>query len=428
MIYSEAVDYYNGLSRHGMKLGLERIEELLHKIGEPDKGQRFIHIAGTNGKGSIANFIHSMLSASGCKVGLYTSPHLIRINETIKIGNEYISNAEFANLTAQVKKVIESDCSLSLEEFTYYEVLTAAAILYFKQQECDFVILEVGLGGRLDATNVIKSPLVSVISKISYDHMNVLGNSIEAITTEKAGIIKDNGLVVLSPQEFDGVQPIIEAFCRKHNASLKPVNEKELSIHSESSAFEQSFDYKDIKNIKIQLLGRHQISNAITAVEVIRALKEHGINLKEEDILNGLAATKWPCRLELISKTPKIFIDGAHNIDGINAVADFFKTNYKDKKIKFIFGVLRDKNYKEMVEIIAPLAESIFTVSPNSDRALSAEELSKVVMEHNVYTKPFDSIEDAVNFTLAQAGDEAVLCICGSLYYVGEARDLIINR
>lgn len=427
MNYNEAVSYYDNLSRYGMKLGLERIGQLLEKVGSPHKEQKYIHIAGTNGKGSIANFTHNVLVDAGYKVGLYTSPHLIKLNETIKVDKDFISDEEFAQITSRIKNVIQSDSYLSREEFTYYEVLTASALMYFQEKGCDLVILEVGLGGRLDATNVIEKPLVSVISKISYDHMNVLGNTIEEITGEKAGIIKDNSLVVLSPQEFGEVQSIVESVCDKHKATLRYVDIKEVCTHNCSTEFQQCFDYKNIKDIKIRLLGKHQIANASTAIEVILGLKGLGITISEGSILRGLFNTSWQCRLELVINEPKVFIDGAHNIDGINTVIDFFKTTYKDRKIKFIFGVLKDKSYKEMVGRIAPLAESIFTVSPKSDRALDAEELSKVVMEHNINTKAFIGIKEAVHFTLSQAEKEDIICICGSLYYVGEARNLLVK-
>ena len=428
MNYNEAVSYYDNLSKFGAKLGLERISALSAKVGSPHKEQKYIHIAGTNGKGSIANYTHNILVEAGYKAGLYTSPHLVKFNETIKVNSDFISDEEFAEITSKVKSAVEADEYLRHEELTYFEILTASALLYFQEKNCDFVILEVGLGGRLDATNVIEKPLVSVISKISYDHMNVLGNTIEEIAGEKAGIIKDSRPVVLSPQEFDAVKPIVEKVCEKHNASLTFVNEKEIGIRSQYTEGEQSFDYKGIKKATIKLLGKHQIFNAATAIEAIYSLQGYGISIDEKNIIKGLYNTSWQCRLELISKKPRIFVDGAHNIDGINAIVDFFNTNYKNHKVKFIFGVLKDKDYKEMVGRIAPLAEHIYTVSPKNDRALNAEVLSKIVAEHGIGTKAFNSIEEVVNSTLSQASGEDIICICGSLYYVGEARKLIINR
>ncbi|MBM7871795.1 dihydrofolate synthase/folylpolyglutamate synthase [Clostridium pascui] len=427
MDYNEVMNYYENLGCSKINLGLERISKLLRELGSPDKGQKYIHIAGTNGKGSIANYTYNILMDAGYKVGIYTSPYLIKMNEVIKAGSECISDDDFARITSYVKNVIESSPSLNKEGVTSFEILTAVALLYFYEKKCDFVILEVGLGGRLDATNVIEKPLVSVISKIGYDHVNILGNEIEDIAREKAGIIKDNSVVVLSPQDFETVPPIIQSYCNKHDASLNCVNKEEIFIHNNEGVLEQIFDYKDIKNLKIKLLGKHQIDNAATAIEVILALKKYGFNIDETNLVNGLINTRWQCRLELISTEPKIFIDGAHNVDGINTVAEFFKANFKGQKIKFIFGVLKDKNYKEMLDKIAPISESIFTVSPKNERALDAQTLSEVIKEHNIETKACSSIEEAIDLILSESVDDSIICICGSLYYVGEARSLIMQ-
>lgn len=427
MNYNEVMSYYENLSYNKINLGLERISKLLRELGNPDKGQKYIHIAGTNGKGSIANYTYNILVEAGYKVGIYTSPYLIKMNEAIKVGSEFISDDDFARITSNVKNVIESSPSSNKEGLTCFEILTAVAFLYFYENKCDFVILEVGLGGRLDATNVIEKPLVSVISKIGYDHVNILGNEIEDITREKAGIIKDNSVVVLSPQDFQTVPLLIKSYCDKHNTSLNCVNKEEIFVHNNQNELEQIFDYKYIKNLQIKLLGKHQIDNAATAIEVVLALKKYGFNIDESNLVNGLINTRWQCRLELISAKPKIFIDGAHNVDGINTVAEFFKTNFKGEKIKFIFGVLKDKNYKEMIDKIAPISESILTVSPKNERALDAQILSEVIKEYNIRTKACSSVEEAIDLVLSESVDSSIICICGSLYYVGEARNLIMQ-
>lgn len=427
MNYNEVMNYYENLGCSKINLGLERISRLLRELGSPDKSQKYIHIAGTNGKGSIANYTYNILVDAGYKVGIYTSPYLIKMNEVIKAGSECISDDDFARITSHVKSVIESSPSLNKEGLTSFEILTAVALLYFYEKKCDFVILEVGLGGRLDATNVIEKPLVSVISKIGYDHVNILGNEIEDIAKEKAGIIKDNSVVVLSPQDFEAVSYVIKSYCDKYNATLNYVNREEIFVHNNQNELEQIFDYKDIKNLKIKLLGKHQINNAATAIEVVLALEKYGFNIDKSNLVNGLINTRWQCRLELVSTKPKIFIDGAHNVDGINTVAEFFKTNFKGKKIKFIFGVLKDKNYKEMIGKIAPIAESIFTVSPKNERALDAQTLSEAIKEYNIKTKACSSIEEAIDLVLWESVDSSIICICGSLYYVGEARNLIMQ-
>lgn len=427
MNYNEVMNYYEDLSCNKINLGLERISKLLRELGSPDKGQKYIHIAGTNGKGSIANYTYNILVDAGYKVGIYTSPYLIKMNEVIKAGSECISDDDFARITSHVRSVIESSPSLNKEGLTSFEILTAVAFLYFYEKKCDFIILEVGLGGRLDATNVIEKPLVSVISKIGYDHVNILGNQIEDIAKEKAGIIKDNSVVVLSPQDFQTVPLLIKSYCDKHNTSLNCINKEEIFVHNNQNELEQMFDYKDIKNLKIKLLGKHQVNNAVTAIEVVLALKKYGFNIDKSNLVNGLINTRWQCRLELVSEKPKIFIDGAHNVDGINTVAEFFKENFKGEKIKFIFGVLKDKNYKEMIDKIAPISESIFTVSPKNERALDAETLCEVIEEYNIKTKACSGIKEAIDLVLSESVDSSIICICGSLYYVGEARNLIMQ-
>jgi dihydrofolate synthase/folylpolyglutamate synthase len=429
MDYKEALEYYNSLNARGMKFGLDRIRLLMNYLSDPDKVLRIIHVAGTNGKGSVIAFTSSILSKAGYQVGAYTSPHLLRINETIRIGNENISDSDFARIIFEIKSVTESNQDLKDAELSSFEILTVVAMQYFKENKCDFVLLEVGLGGRLDATNVITYPLISVITKIAYDHVGILGHDIESITREKAGIIKGNSMVVLSTQDYNGALEIVKERCSSLNSQLIQVDRNNVKIkNSTCSTFEQVFNYKHLKNIKISLLGTHQIFNAATAIEIIFALAKYGFNINEKDIFNGLKDAYWPCRLELIRTNPMIIIDAAHNVDGVEALVDYLTlVAPKNKKITFIFGVLKDKNYIEMIEKIVPLAQNIITVTPNNSRALEATELAEIISGYGITAIASNNIEEAVKLGIAQAKQDSVICIFGSLFYVGEAREILVG-
>lgn len=456
MDYKEALEYYNSLNVRGMKFGLDRIRLLMNYLSDPDKVLRIIHVAGTNGKGSVIAFTSSILSKAGYQVGAYTSPHLLRINETIRIGNENISDSDFARIIFEIKSVTESNQDLKDAELSSFEILTVVAMQYFKENKCDFVLLEVGLGGRLDATNVITSPLISVITKIAYDHVGILGHDIESITREKAGIIKGNSIVVLSSQDYSEVLTIVKERCQDLNSQLILVDSLssedfnsscstlEHPFSSSSPSSGQAFNYKHLENIKIKLLGTHQIYNAATAIEIIFALTKYGIEINEKDIYDGLKEAYWSCRLELIRTNPMIIIDAAHNVDGVEALVDYLtlvapkniiNNEIKSKKITFIFGVLKDKNYIEILEKIVPIAERIITVTPNNSRALAAKTLAEIIKEYGVESVACDSVQDAIKLSIegneelgiAQAKQNSVICIFGSLFYVGEAREILVG-
>lgn len=448
MNYKEAIKYYVSLNVRGMKPGLERIRLLMNYLGNPDRELRIIHVAGTNGKGSVIAFTSGILSKAGYKVGAYTSPHLLRINETIRIGSENISDNDFARIILQIKNLIEVKADLRDAELTSFEILTVVAIQYFNEKKCDIVILEAGLGGRSDATNVIISPLISVITKIAYDHVGLLGHDIESIAREKAGIIKKNSISILSIQESIEVSKIVKNHCIALNSRLIQIDRNDFKIdYSSCSTSVQVFNYKHLENIKISLLGTHQIYNAATAIEIVFALSECGVVVNEKNIFDGLKDAYWPCRLELMRTNPMIIIDAAHNVDGVQALVDYLRAlltvknekkeqcEYSDKKATFIFGVLKDKNYIDMVETIIPVAKQVITVTPASDRALDAKTLAEIAAGYGVTAVACESIQDAVKlsiegnegFGILQANQDSVICIFGSLTYVGEAREIINN-
>lgn len=421
MEYKQAMEYIHDVNKFGSKLGLDRIRDLLEQMENPQNKLKFIHVGGTNGKGSTVSFISSILKEAGYKVGIYTSPCIHRFSERIKINNTEISEKDIARIISSIKPKIDFLINNGTEALTEFEIVTAMAFQYFYEQNCDFVVLEVGLGGRLDSTNIIDSSEVSVITTINYDHMDVLGDTLPKIANEKAGIIKDNGSVVLYPQE-KAVEEVFDKICRKHNAKLHKVDFSTLKILN-SDISVQKFNFENYESLKISLLGIHQVQNAIVAIKTIEILNSKGYDVSEQALRDGLEKAKWPGRLEIVNKKPLFLIDGAHNIEGVKTLANNLKNLFPNKKITFIAGVLKDKDYKSMMEVIIPVAERFITVEPNNSRALSSKELEKYLKEQGIKAIDGGKVKEAVELALKSISDEEVICAFGSLYYIGEVRE-----
>lgn len=414
MTYNEALEYIHSVEWLGSRPGLSRTQELLGKLGNPEKDMRFIHIAGTNGKGSTCAMLDSILREAGYKVGLYTSPYIVRFNERMRINGESISDDELAELVSVIKPIADD----MEDKPTEFEIITAIAFLYYKRNECDVVVLEVGMGGRLDSTNVIESPLVSVITGIALDHTAVLGNTVSAIATEKAGIIKSGRPVVYGGRD-DVAFDVIAYKAFETSSSLVRVNHSAIAVKS-MDVTGTVFDYDGMTNIKLSLCGGYQPENASTVIETIRALNEKGFCVSEEAMRDGFAKTKWRARFELLNNEPIVIFDGSHNIQGITAAANSIKQFFGNDKVLLLMGVLADKDYHDMVGILAPLASRTFTITPPSPRALSSKELSKVFFEYNVDSLPFDTIDEGVSAAFAQAKTQNMpLVMLGSLYMYG---------
>lgn len=427
MEYQEALDYIHGTLKFGSKLGLHNIACLLKLMGEPHKKLKYVHVAGTNGKGSTVAFISSILAESGYKTGIFTSPYLERFTERIKINDTEISESDLARITGFVKSKVEAMVAEGENHPTEFEIVTAIAFQYYYEKECDIVVLEVGLGGRLDSTNVIDSPLVSVITTISYDHMGILGNSISQIAAEKAGIIKYCSDVVIYPQLAEA-EAVIMKKAQEMNADIKIADFSSINI-KEYSADGQVFNYKFedgevLNSLKISLLGDHQVKNAVLAINAVRVLKDKGIKITEASIRSGLEKARWSGRLEVLSKKPIIIIDGAHNAEGAQSLSDSLRKYFPKMDKIFIFGVLGDKEYDKIIKAVIPTAKAVITVSPKSDRALKAGELANLVKGYcnNVFIS--DTIEDAVRTSLQIVSDSDLICCFGSLYYIGEIRSM----
>lgn len=427
MNFEQTVYYIENTMRFGCRPGLERTARLLELLGNPHKKIRCIHIAGTNGKGSTTAIISNILKAAGYRVGTYTSPHLYKITERMTINGEQISEEHFvkyANLVIDKMKYMEEN---NMEVPTQFEMLTAMAFLYFEELKVDAAVVEVGLGGMYDATNVIDSVL-AVITSISYDHTDILGDTIEKIAIEKAGIIKENMTVILYPQLYKEAERIIEEKCREKNARLIKVEAEQAKL-TEFDILGQSFNYsyegQRLDNLKVPLLGDHQIKNSTVAVTAAIELSKLGFDIEEEHIRDGLATVVWPCRLSVVSKDPFIIIDGAHNEDGVNSLKAAITKYLSNRKVILVIGMLGDKNYSYAVQELAPLAYKLIASEPISPRALKAEEMARIIKKYNDNVEAEADIIQAIEKAKKLADRGSVVLICGSLYLAGSAYEYL---
>ncbi|HAS74421.1 MAG TPA: bifunctional folylpolyglutamate synthase/dihydrofolate synthase [Clostridiales bacterium UBA8960] len=425
MTYEEAIAFIHGTYKFGSKLGLENIKTLLEGLGSPQDDLKFIHVAGTNGKGSTSAFLHSILIESGYKTGLYTSPFIETFNERMRVDHELITSHELAELTQMVKEKVELMVEKGHQHPTEFEVVTAIAMLYFKKHACDLVVLEVGLGGRLDATNVIKTPLVSVVTPIDFDHTEYLGNTLREIATEKAGIIKEGGITVSYPQAMEAMS-VISQKCSEYANKLVTADFEALKI-KDISFGTLNFEYKK-NQYEIGLFAPYQAENAALAIEVVNQLKEvYHYSVSHDQIKMGLKKAKWIGRMEIVSEVPFMIIDGAHNLHGIRGLAKSLEALGEDYKIVGIIGILKDKDVEGMLEIISPYLDAVIVTKPDNPRALSASELSAHFKTATVLGH-FESIKDAVNFAVIRSKKDEVKTLYlafGSLYMIGEVRQTI---
>ena len=430
MDYKEALEYVDMNLKGGCNPGLSRIKRLLELLGNPQKQIKAIHIAGTNGKGSVTAIVSSILKEGGYKVGTYISPHLHSITERYLVNGVRIEEEVFAAYVSIIKDNIQRMVNADEEMPSQFEALTALAFLYFKDANIDIGVIEVGLGGRYDATNVLDS-LISIITSISYDHMSILGDTIEKIAYEKAGIIKKQQTTILYPQRYAAAEEVIEAICMEQNSMLVKVNDKDV-VQKNFGLEAQIMDYctngKCYADIQLPLLGDHQLLNAAVAIRTTVELGELGYHISESHIKKGIKNVKWPGRLSVINSDPLIVIDGAHNEDGVNALVGALKKYFHDKDIILVMGMLRDKNHKVSIETLGPMARKLIATEPASDRALSAAELAEEAKEfcREVYTVP--SIAQAIETAKDIVEDNSIIVICGSLYLVGEVFEMIQNN
>ncbi|TWH59859.1 dihydrofolate synthase/folylpolyglutamate synthase [Desulfitobacterium sp. LBE] len=427
--YQEAKDYLVSLTKFGMNFGLGRIEELLKRVGNPEERLRVVHIGGTNGKGSTTMMTAEILEDAGYRVGVFTSPHLHDYRERITINGEMIPKGEVTRLIQILRPHLEELVQKGVEHPTEFEVNTAMALMYFADQKVDLVLLEVGLGGAIDSTNVVK-PLISVITNVGMDHMDYLGETYEEIAGVKAGIIKA-GAITVTAADRPEVLNVIRKKAQEMNSPLWVVGDDVRWEIRWSGELEQEFDLAGLRGaynkLRLRLVGEHQVVNAATAVTVCELLKfEYGMNLERRNIYEGLRKAVWPGRLELLSLKPKVLIDGAHNVDGAHALAKALNI-FQRQRLVLCLGMLGDKEREKVVDILVPLADEVIITKPNSPRSGNWEYLHELVKEKG---KPVLTIEEprlAVEEAFRRLDKEDMLCVTGSLYMIAEARQALLD-
>ena len=427
MNYKETLEYIESLSQYGSVLGLDNMLRLCDKLDHPEVKCRFIHVAGTNGKGSTSAYIAHMLMAAGFRVGRYISPTITDYRERFQIGTRMITQKDLCTYTERMKAVCEELVAEGHSHPTPFEVETALGFLYFAEKACDYVVLEVGMGGETDATNVIPAPTACIWTSISMDHMGFLGKSLASIASVKAGIAKKGALLITCRQEPEAEQVLLE----KANAVGGTLQVADVATAKgvKYGLTTQQFSYKGLSKLKIHLAGTHQIANAVLAVEVILQLRSIGVDISDKAIYKGLEETVWQGRLEVLGKNPLFVIDGAHNEDAARQLVSSIETYFQGKRLIYIMGVLKDKEYEKILSMTAKYAEHILTITPpDNPRALSAFELAMAAGEYHSQVTNLSSLEEAVEVSHLLADKDTVILCFGSLSYLGAIRKIYINR
>ncbi|MFA4915447.1 MAG: folylpolyglutamate synthase/dihydrofolate synthase family protein [Syntrophales bacterium] len=415
MTPQESLEYLSGLSSTVIRLGLGPISRLLERLNNPQRKYETILIAGTNGKGSIAAMTASILRQGGFRVGLYTSPHLIDVRERIRINDNMISRETMGEIIDEVKKNLPGDV-------TYFEFLTAVAFLYFYRENVDIAVLEVGMGGRLDATNMV-IPAVSVISNISLEHREYLGNNLKDIAYEKAGIIKDGGLCISAAKQKSVIK-VLEDICCKRKAKLYLLG-RDIKIRKYCN---HTFSYRGTArtyhNLSCPLIGKHQMDNAALALGTLELIAARGFSVDENAIARGMQNTLWEGRLEILQHAPMLIVDGAHNPAGVSVLCRALRESFSYKNLILIFGALNDKDYRAMLKKLVFLADKLIITRPNIDRAVPPQEVAAVVKQYKNQVEIVEKPSEALQRALAVADKEDLICATGSIYLIGEIKQV----
>lgn len=427
MNYNETISWLYSFEKFGIKLGLDRIKFLCKKLGDPQNSYKSIHVAGTNGKGSVCKFLQSILTASGYKTGIYTSPHIQRFSERFIIDNKEISDSDVVLLVKKIKPIVD-EMTKKGNTPTFFEIVTAMAFLYFEDKKVDFAVIEVGLGGRFDATNIIV-PLVSVITNVTLEHQDILGHKIEDIAFEKAGIIKnripiitaskDRALFVIKKVSDEKDAPVTIIDVNSWKKIKNKVDWQEFLINGSLKEY----------SVKTSLLGEHQGENISLAISVTEKLQMSGVYITDEAIAKGIENAKNPGRMEIVDFEPLIILDGAHNIAGISSLKKTLENDFVYNKLILVLGILSDKKVKEMLEIIIPIGNIIITTKSQNKRAAEPTKLKEFIEKLNFKNQVVvkNDVHDAVKYALSIAKKDDLICITGSLFTVGEARYYLVK-
>lgn len=416
MTGQEAIAYIHSHQWERHAPGLDRIRTLLRALGDPQRGQRFVHVAGTNGKGSTCACIAAVLRSAGYRVGLNTSPYLVTFHERIQVDGEMISDGDLVSMVEEIRPAAEA----MAEHPTEFELITAIALLYFRRRKCDISVLEVGLGGALDASNVIDVPEAAVLTAMGMDHVALLGSTQADVAAAKAGIIKPGGDVV-SYGGCPEADAVFRWVCGERGARLREVDFSRLHLCS-AELEGTSFNFAPCQGLRLPLVGVYQVKNAVVALTTLEVLREKGWYVPEDAVRRGLAAVRWPGRLEVLRREPVFLLDGAHNAHGMAAAAESLRALFPGRKIVFLVGLLADKDVSAMLDVLVPLAEWVFTLRPESPRAMEAELLAGLLAERGVPARPCGTAGEGVRAAAEAAGRSGIVCALGSLYLSGDIR------
>ena len=416
MNYTEAIEYIHSVNWMFCNPGLERVKTLCRALGDPQDSLKFIHVAGTNGKGSFCAMLDSVMRAQGYRVGLFTSPYIMEFGERMRVDGENISESELCALVERVKPIADS----MEDKPTEFELITALAFLYFAEKKCDYVVLECGLGGRLDATNVIKTQILSVITGIALDHTAILGDTHEKIAAEKAGIIRRD-VPVLWCGAHSGAEQVIFEKCQEAGTELIKIDRSTMNI-KKMTLEGTDFDFGQHKDVHIPLLGSYQPLNAANVLTAVDVLRERGVEIEESSVIKGLSDAVWHARFEIINNEPLIIADGGHNPEGIDGAVESIK-GYFTEKVGIVTGVMADKDYKYMASRMSEVADKVFCLTPDNPRALPSEDYAKVFESLGISAVACDSVARAVACAIEWGRENNAPVIClGSLYMYGEIR------
>lgn len=415
MTYRNTLAYLSSLNKMGIRFGLDPIRFLLERLHNPQNSYPAVLIAGTNGKGSVAAMTAAILSSGGLKTGLYTSPDLIDFRERIRINDRMIGREEAMHCAEAVKEKMA-------EELSYFEFLTAMAFLHFHRQRVDIAVLEIGMGGRLDATNVV-NPLLSVITNISLEHREYLGNTLEKIAREKGGIINKRGTCLTAATQ-GAVIETLSTLCLEKEATLYRLGKEIRTRRHRDGTFSYGGIGASYERLICPLVGRHQLANAALALGTVELIGDKGVRVDERAVVEGLRKTRWEGRLELLQRSPMLLVDGAHNPAGAATLRRALKNDFSYRRLWLIFGVLGDKDYRAMVKRIFPLADTVILTRPDSDRALPLDILLPTARAFHKHVEVIENPGDALHQALSRAGEKDLVCVAGSLYLVGEIKKL----
>jgi len=419
MTYEETLDYIHHVAWRGSRLGLERTRELLQKIGNPHITMDYIHVAGTNGKGSTAAMLANILSKAGCRTGLYTSPYINRFNERMQIDGVPISDGELADITRCIRPYADA----MADHPTEFELITVIALEYFRRHAVDVVLLEVGLGGELDSTNVIDTPELAIITNMGLDHTRELGPTMTDIARAKAGIIKPCGDVLIYGHNPEA-DAVFEAVCRERGARLNIADFSRIS-NVVPTLDELTFSFAPYGTITCGLVGSYQAYNAAVAITAVEILRTKGWTIPDEVMIAGIAGVRWPARFEVLHRDPVVIADGGHNPQGVAAAAESLRAHFPGKKITFLLGIMADKDISRMIDILGPIAKEFVTVKPNNPRAIGAEPLSALLHERGYKATACPSVGEGLLAAMERAGTDGVVCAVGSLYMLGDVRSAL---